>query len=73
MVNDCVSTCYKCSQWVQDTLTPTLVFMSMISRKGGRTEDGLKKYRITLARLKDRNMLKRDGPKVLTVLTEDLS
>lgn len=45
----------------------------MISRKGGRTEDGLEKNRITLARLKDRNMLSRDGPKALTVLTEDLS
>lgn len=49
------------------------MFMSMISGKGERTEDGLEKHRITLARLKDRNMLNRDGPKALTVLTEDLS
>lgn len=47
------------------------MFTFMISRKGRRTEDGLEKHRIILARLKDRNMLNRDGPKALTVLTED--
>lgn len=64
---------YSMGSGVQDTLTPILMFMSMISGKEGRTEDGLEKHRIILARLKDRDMLNRNGPKALTVLTEDLS